>query len=161
VADRYCVALHHAVRDSVVACDHARPTNIAGVHRAAGKAVGRVGLEMTSAARRGVEGVNASTMKATPMEAAGMKTATAMKAAATMEATATSVETAATATVETAATATVAATTTTVAATTTTTASSRHVRQRQPCDCDREDRGKRDWNLDTASSSQHVFLHLV
>jgi hypothetical protein len=117
VADRSCVALHHAVRDSVVACNHARPTNIAGVHRAAAEAVGCVGLEMTSAARRGVEGVNASAMKASAMEAstveaAGMNTAAAMKAATAMEAAATTVETA-TATVETAATAAMAATTTT------------------------------------------------
>jgi hypothetical protein len=155
VADRSCVALHHAVRDGVVACDHARPTNIAGVHRAAAEAAGRVGLEMTSAARRGVEGVNASAMRASAMEAstveaAGMNTAAAMKAATAMEAAATTVETAATAAV--------AATTTT-----TTTASTRlrHVRQHQPRDCGREDRGQRHWNLDTASSSQHVFLHLV
>jgi hypothetical protein len=162
VADRSCVALHHAVRDGVVACDHARPTNIAGVHRAAAEAAGRVGLEMTSAARRGVEGVNASAMSASAMEAstveaAGMNTAAAMKAATAMEAAATTVETAATTTVETAATAAVAATTTT----TTTSTRLRHVRQHQPRDCGREDRGQRHWNLDTASSSQHVFLHLV
>lgn len=163
MADRSCVALHHAVRDGVVACDHARSTNIAGVHRAAAEAAGRVGLEMTSAARRGVEGVNASAMSASAMEAstveaAGMNTAAAMKAATAMEAAATTVETAATAAVETAATAAVAATTTT-----TTTASTRlrHVRQHQPRDCGRENRGQRHWNLDTASSSQHVFLHLV
>jgi hypothetical protein len=151
VADRSCVALHHAVRDGVVACDHARPTNIAGVHRAAAEAAGRVGLEMTSAARRGVEGVNASAMSASAMEAstveaAGMNTAAAMKAATAMEAAATTVETAATAA---------------VAATTTASTRLRHVRQHQPRDCGREDRGQRHWNLDTASSSQHVFLHLV
>jgi len=170
VADRSCVALRHAVRDGVVACDHARPTNIAGVHRAAAEAAGRVGLEMTSAARRGVEGVNASAMRASAMEAstveaAGMNTAAAMKAATAMEAAATTVETAAATTVETATAAAVetAATAAAMAATTTTTASTRlrHVRQHQPRDCGREDRGNRDWNLDTASSSQHVFLHLV
>jgi hypothetical protein len=165
VADRSCVALRHAVRDGVVACDHARPTNIAGVHRAAAEAVGRVGLEMTSAARRGVEGVNASAMEASTVEAAGMNTAAAMKAATAMEAAATTVETAAATTVETATAAAVetAATAAAMAATTTTTASTRlrHVRQHQPRDCGREDRGQRDWNLDTAGSSQHVFLHLV
>jgi hypothetical protein len=108
------------------------------VHLTASKAVG-MRLEMTSAPRRSVEGMNGATMNAATMEAAGMKTAAAMEAAATVEP----------------ATAAVAATTT-VAATTATSGRLGQVWKHHCCNRACEDRGDRDRNLSSANRSCHV-----
>jgi hypothetical protein len=63
------------------------------------------------------------------------------------------VETAATAAMKAAATATVKPTTATAVA------RLRYVRKRQPQDCARQDRGKRQRDLFAEPSSHHIFLH--
>jgi hypothetical protein len=146
---RIGVALRHAVRDGVVACDeavrNARLTMIAGARAATGVGMGGMGLEAVyavavSPARPGVEGMKAATTKTT----SGMKATPTMETATTptMEtATATAVETAATTTMETAAAATPA------------TARLRCVCERQPHECAREDPSERQPNLFAAPSS--------
>ena len=147
MAYRVGIAQGYAVRDGAVACDeavrNAGPAMIAVGHVATGEGVRGVGLEATyavttSAARRGVQGMNASTTKTTSgMKAATMKTASGTKAAATVETTtAANMETAATATVETA---------TTAAMKTAATATARlgYVREGEPQDCARQDPSER------------------
>jgi hypothetical protein len=102
MADRTCVALHHAVRGSAVACDvrSARATLIAVARVASGVGVGGVRVETARAeaaspAWRGVEGMNAAATKSTY----GMKTAAAAK---TTSGTVAAIETASHATTETA-----------------------------------------------------------
>ncbi len=162
VADGSGVALHHVVRNGVVARDAACPSEITGVHMAAGKTAGGVGLEMTSAARRSAEGMITAAMETTAVEAASVKTAgmktadagmktaagaeaasTGMKAAAaTMEAaTTTAMEAPAAAAVEAAAAPTPAVETPTTAAATS--CRLRHVGRHQPCDCACKDHRKR------------------
>jgi hypothetical protein len=164
MAYRVGIAQGYAVRDGAVACDeavrNAGPTMIAVGRVATGEGVGGVGLEATyavttSAARRGVQGMNAPTTKTTSgMKAATMKTASGTKATATVEtttaanmetaATATT-ETAAAATAETAAAATVETATTTAAMKTAATATARlsYVCEGEPHDCARQDSSER------------------
>ena len=147
MAYRVGIAQGYAVRDGAVACDeavrNAGPTMIAVGRVATGEGVGGVGLEATyavttSAARRGVQGMNAPTTKTTSgVKAATMKTASGTKATATVETTtAANMET--TATVET-------ATTTTAAMKTAATAAARlgYVREGEPQDCARQDPSER------------------
>jgi hypothetical protein len=175
MAYRTGVALHHAVRDGTVACDgalrNAGPAMIAGGCVATGEA--GMGLEaasavIASAARRSVEGMNAST---TTKTTSGMKAAAMETAAATMEATApATVEATAPATVEATAPATVEATspatveTTATATATVETAAAAPATARLGCVCVREPRhcahqDRKRQNL-SAPSSQHIFLHL-
>jgi hypothetical protein len=158
MAYRTGVALHHAVRDGTVACDgalrNAGPDMIAGGCAATGEA--GMGLEaasavIASAARRSVEGMNAST---TTKTTSGMKAAATVETApATMEATApATVEATSPATVETTATATVE-----TAAAAAAMARLGCVCAREPRHCARQDRKRQ--NL-SAPSSQHIFLHL-
>ena len=126
---------------------------------------------MASAAVRSVDGMETATAEATTaMKAAGVKTAAGMKAAASGTETAAASMKAASATVE-AASATVEAASATMEAATaatveaaTSSAASGCLRQICGCHCyggTREDRGKRHWEIDAASCSQHVLLHLV
>jgi hypothetical protein len=137
MAYRTGVALHRAVRDGAVACDevmrNAGPAMIAVARIATGVAAGGMGLEAAhavtaSAARRGVEAMNAAALKA----ASGMKATAAVKTASGMKASAT-VETAA-------------ATPDAAAPTTMRTAAAATARLGQVCEpqrynCAREDRG--------------------
>jgi hypothetical protein len=153
MAYRVGIAQGYAVRDGAVACDeavrNAGPTMIAVGRVATGEGVGGVGLEAayavtTSAARRGVQGMNAPTTKTTSgMKAATMKTASGTKAAATVETTtAANMETTATAETATAA---VETATTTAAMKTAATATARlgYVREGEPQDCARQDPSER------------------
>jgi hypothetical protein len=107
---------------------------------------------IASAARRSVEGMNAST---TTKTTSGMKAAAMETAAATMEATApATVEATSPATVETTATATA---TVETAAAAPATARLGCVCVREPRHCAHQDRKRQ--NL-SAPSSQHIFLHL-
>jgi hypothetical protein len=95
MANRTGVALHHAVRDGVVACDeavrNAGPTMIAEARVATGGGVRGMGLEAvcaetTSPARRGVEGMTAAAMEtARGTNAASVKPATRMNATTAVE----------------------------------------------------------------------------
>jgi hypothetical protein len=163
MAYRTGIAQGYAVRDGAVACDeavrNAGPTMIAVGRVATGEGVGGVGLEATyavttSAARRGVQGMNAPTTKTTSgMKAATMKTASGTKATATVETTtAANMETAATATAETATAATVETATTaamktaataTMKTAATATARLSYVCEGEPHDCARQDPSER------------------
>jgi hypothetical protein len=159
MAYRNRVALDHVVRDGVITCDDARPTDIA-VYIATGSDVGGVRLEMPPAetgspARRGMQGMEAAAMNSAAMKTTSMKAATTVEAApAAMETASTAVETATAATMETAASA-------MATAASTTSGRLRHVCEHEPCNGAREDRGKRQRDLHAASNSQHIFLHLI
>jgi hypothetical protein len=163
MAYRVGIAQGYAVRDGAVACDeavrNAGPTMIAVGRVATGEGVGGVGLEAayavtTSAARRGVQGMNAPTTKTTSgMKAATMKTASGTKATATVETTtAATVETATTAAMKTATTAAMktaataamkTAATATMKTAATATARLSYVCEGEPHDCARQDSSER------------------